>query len=248
VVVTLTLPAAGLGQFGQPIYPGYQGFVGNPDGSVTMVFQYFSHGRDPVTIPVGPGNAFTGIADRRQPTTFLPGNHEFICVLVVENREEAQKLRWTLAFPKEPSSTSLDPLNSEYMLTEREQTEAVRSVDFTRVQRGICLNKPPKVACNARRPPSVDGSDEGREIEEVPAKVGAEVSLFGSVDDEGLPRDTTVSTTWRQVSGPGKAEFVDPAAPRTKVTFDAPGTYELELEATDGELAATDRIRYVVSS
>ena len=33
-------------RIGQPVHPAYQGFVANDDGSVTMVFQYFSHGRD----------------------------------------------------------------------------------------------------------------------------------------------------------------------------------------------------------
>jgi len=246
-ILAVALSAAGLGQpYGQPIHPAYQGYVVNPDGSITMVFQYFSHGRDPVTIPVGPKNSFTGTADRNQPTTFLPGNHEFICVLVVENADEARALRWTIAFPEEASATSLDPLNSEYMLTERGQEEALRALDPEKAPRGICVNKPPRVSTNSRRPPSVDGSGE-REIQEVKAEVGKELALSGSVEDEGLPRDGEVVAIWRKVAGPGAAEFADASAPRTTVTFDAPGTYELELHATDGELEATDRIRVVVS-
>ena len=64
VTLAIVLPSPGLAQprFGQPIYPGYQGFLDNPDGSVTMVFQYFSHGRDSVTIPIGPRNQFTGLS------------------------------------------------------------------------------------------------------------------------------------------------------------------------------------------
>ena len=247
LVLAVLGPAAGAqSRYGQPIYPAYQGYVVNPDGSLTLVFQYFSHGRDPVTVPVGPGNSFTGIADRNQPTTFLPGNHEFICVMVVDDAEQAKALRWTIAFPEEPSSTTLDPLNSEYLLTERSQQEAQRDVDPAEAPRGVCLNKPPRVTTNSRRPPTVDGSAE-REIQEVKAELGKELALNGSVNDEGLPRDGAMTSTWSKVSGPGSAEFADPGSPRTTVTFDAGGTYELELRATDGELEASDRIRVVVS-
>ena len=247
-LVAVLLPAASAAQqhrFGQPIYPAYMGFLDNPDGSVTMVFQYFSHGRDTVTVPAGERNQFPGVADRNQPTTFEPGNHEFVCVMVVENREVAKTTRWTLAFPDAPSSTSLDPLNDEYKLTERSREEAKRALDPATAPRGMCVNKPPRVLPNIRRPPTADGSlHDG--IEEVTAQLGKELDLLGSAEDEGLPRGSSVTSTWRQASGPGKATFADPSKPRTKVSFDVAGTYELELHATDGTLESADRIRVVV--
>jgi hypothetical protein len=239
-------PGSAQPRFGQPIFPAYQGFVENADGSVTMVFQYFSHGRDPVEIPVGEQNGFTGVADRNQPTTFLPGNHEFVCVIVAESPEAAKAVRWGIAFPKDPIQTSADPLNSEYRLMERAQEEANRAVDLATAPRGVCLNKPPRVVTNTRRAVSVEGSSE-RGIEEIPAKLGQPLALTGSVEDEGLPRGSSVTSTWRQTSGPGKATFEDASSPRTKVTFDAPGTYELELHATDGALEHAERIRVAVA-
>ena len=71
-------------QRNQPIYPAYDGFVKNPDGSYTLAFGYFNHNRETVTIPPGTGNFFSPLpADRRQPTTFLPGQHRFQCPMVV---------------------------------------------------------------------------------------------------------------------------------------------------------------------
>lgn len=58
-------------QENQPIYPAYDGFLKNADGSFTLSFAYFSHNAEVVTVPPGPANTFApGAADRMQPTTF----------------------------------------------------------------------------------------------------------------------------------------------------------------------------------
>ena len=38
-------------QQNQPIYPVYDGYLKNPDGSYTLSFAYFSHNASDVTIP-----------------------------------------------------------------------------------------------------------------------------------------------------------------------------------------------------
>lgn len=242
VALALTSTLHAQPRFGQPIYPGYQGYVENPDGSLTVVFQYFSHGRDPVTIPVGPQNQFTGVADRNQPITFLPGNHEFVCVMVVENREALQALQWTVAFPEKPVGTSIDPLNLEYMLMARNQERANHAIDPPTAPRGVCLNKPPTVLAKPR-----SFSSENGENEELQATVGQDLTLKGSARDEGLPRGSAVTTTWAKISGPGEVTFADSGSPETSVTFGAAGTYELELSATDGERESSARVMVVVS-
>ena len=42
-----------LAQHNQPIYPVYDGFLKNPDGSYTLSFAYFSHNAEVVTVPPG---------------------------------------------------------------------------------------------------------------------------------------------------------------------------------------------------
>src|SRR5262245_17951503 len=60
-------------QQNQPIYPAYDGFTKNPDGSYTIAFAYFSHNAEAVTIPAGAGNVFAPTpGDRQQPTVFKP--------------------------------------------------------------------------------------------------------------------------------------------------------------------------------
>ena len=79
----LVTPAAHA-QEGQPIYPVYDGFLKNPDGSYTLSFAYFSHNAHVVTIAPGADNTFSpDPADRMHPTTFKPGHWRFQCVMVV---------------------------------------------------------------------------------------------------------------------------------------------------------------------
>ena len=82
--LVLLLARVAPAQQNQPIYPAYDGYVQNPDGSYTLSFAYFSHNAKPVTLPPSADNSFTpGPADRGQSTTFLPGHWRFQCVMVV---------------------------------------------------------------------------------------------------------------------------------------------------------------------
>lgn len=74
---------------------------------------------------------------------------------------------------------------------------------------------------------------------------GDPLLLSAVVFDDGLP-DGTVSIGWSRVSGPGTAQFGDPASAETDVTFDAAGTWVLQVEADDGEFASTDTLTVLV--
>ena len=69
---------------------------------------------------------------------------------------------------------------------------------------------------------------------------------FGSVSDEGLPRGGKLTVAWHQLSGPGTVTFTPTQTARTRATFSAPGTYELELSANDAELTSRTRINVTV--
>ena len=65
-------------QRNQPIYPVYDGFLKNPDGSYTLSFAYFSHNAEVVTIPPGADNSFAPEpGDRQQPTSSSRGTGGF---------------------------------------------------------------------------------------------------------------------------------------------------------------------------
>ncbi len=225
-------PAAA--QQNQPIYPAYDGFLKNADGSYTIAFAYFSHNAQVVTIPAGPDNAFSAVApDLGQPTTFQPGHWRFQCVMVV-GPEFDGKLSWNLNYAGRKTGTSQNMLQSNWFLVEG--AAELAKVDFRTVPRNVCLNRAPQV-----RVLGTNRAD-GRDVLAVVGAAGAQESLFGSVHDEGLPRGRALTTSWKQVSGPGAAKFEDPSRARTHVTYPVAGSYELELSASDGELSASRRV------
>jgi hypothetical protein len=219
-------------QTSQPIYPVYDGFLKNPDGSYTLSFAYFSHNADPVTIAPGASNSFgPAPADRMQPTVFKPGHWRFQCVMVMGPDFDG-KLRWSLTYAGTTTGTSERMLQSNWNLVEG--AAALGKIDYAKVPKGVCLNRPPTVrilGLTARRD----------EVPVMAAAVNEELNLFGSAHDEGLPRERALAAEWKVLNGPGRVTFAPPASARTKATFAAPGVYELELSATDGEF--TERVR-----
>lgn len=224
-------------QQNQPIYPAYDGFLKNPDGSYTLAFAYFSHNGDVVTIPPGANNVFTPApGDRMQPTTFKPGHWRFQCVMVV-GPEFDGKMKWTLTYAGVTTGTSERMLQSNWNLVEG--APALAKIDYAKVPKGICLNRPPAVrvlgvTARPNGPPPT-----------LTAALNDEVNLFGSAHDEGLPRGKGLVVEWKMLKGPGTVNFTIPGSARTKATFSAPGLYELELTATDSEF--TERTRLNVS-
>jgi len=74
-----------------------------------------------------------------------------------------------------------------------------------------------------------------------------QVTLLGSVSDDGLPTGSTLTTSWSKVSGLGTVTFGNLANPTTIATFSQAGTYVLQLAATDSALTTTDQVTITVN-
>jgi RHS repeat-associated protein len=72
------------------------------------------------------------------------------------------------------------------------------------------------------------------------------VSLNGTVSDDGLPQNGTLSVNWKMSSGPGTVSFANPATAATTAIFSVPGVYTLKLTASDGQLTRSDSIQVEV--
>jgi hypothetical protein len=233
----VALAAAASAQQNQPIYPVYDGFLKNPDGSYTLSFAYFSHNADPVTIAPGNTNSFAPTpGDRMQPTTFKPGHWRFQCVMVVPADFDG-KMRWTLTYGGVTTGTSERMLQSNWNLLEG--APALSKIDYAKVPKGVCLNQPPAV-----RVLGVTSRPDNPATLSVAAN--EELNLFGSAHDEGLPRGKGLVVEWKLLKGPGTVKFTIPGAARTKAIFSAPGLYERELSATDSEFTRTTRLNVKV--
>jgi len=229
------LIAASYAQRNQPIYPAYDGFLLNPDGSYTLAFAYFSHNAEVVTIPPGPNNSFTPTpGDRFQPTTFKPGHWRFQCVMVV-GPEFDGKMVWTLTYAGTTTGTSQRMMQSNWNLVEGAADLA--KIDYAKAPRGVCINRAPIVRILGLPVPAREAKPPVLTV-----AVNEELNLFGSIADEGLPRAAKLIVGWKQLNGPGPARFSNPDAARTKATFAAPGTYELELSASDSEFTSSTRV------
>jgi len=60
-------------------------------------------------------------------------------------------------------------------------------------------------------------------------------SLSGTLNNNGNP--ATVTTAWSKMSGPGAVAFGNAGALATTANFSAPGTYQLQLAANNGQAA-----------
>ena len=222
----------------EPVHAVYDGFLITDEGLHVLAFAYFSHNFEPVTVPVGPLNSFgPAPPDRQQATTFLPGHHRFQCVMVM-GPEFVGGLRWTVEHAGVVTTTSDDMLQYNWEFDAGSVRRALRDVEPAEAARGVCLNRSPIVRfLGLRGNPA-----------EVTTTVGAELKLFGSVSDEGLPRAGALVSRWRMLSGPGLVTFSAPDEPRTLASFDTPGAYELELWASDGEREGTNLVAVTVEA
>jgi len=73
-----------------------------------------------------------------------------------------------------------------------------------------------------------------------------QVSLDGTIEDDGLPEGFTVTSLWTRVSGEGSVDFADAPSVDTTATFSEAGEYVLQLTASDGELTTNDTVQITV--
>jgi len=240
LVLALAAGAGARAQPTQPIYVQYDGFVRNTNGTFTLSFGYFNQNNADVTIEPGDGNLFSPTpADRNQPITFLKGRHRFACSMVVDSSFDG-RLQWTLKFAGRTETTTAKALNPLYELELNSEKRAIASLDVAAAPKNVCVNRPPVVEIVN----PFGGPDASTKIA---AKVDQDVAVNARVEDDGLPRGSKVTAAWKKVSGPGNVTFSDAASPPTRVKFSAPGAYEIELTATDGEKSSTLKVSVTVS-
>ena len=92
------LPMAASRESGEPLYPVYEGWYTNPDGSFTLLFGYFNHNsKQTFDIPVGLDNRIEpGTVDQGQPTHFDPKRGWGVFTVRVPKDFGTKKVTWTL--------------------------------------------------------------------------------------------------------------------------------------------------------
>jgi hypothetical protein len=227
----------------QPIYLQYDGFVRNDDGTYTLSFGYFNMNNVDVTVQPGDANGFApSAADRNQPVRFVKGRHRFACSMVMDENFDG-KLQWTVKFAGKTSTTTAKLLDPLYELEHSSEEHATAGLDVANAPKNVCVNRGPSVRIGnpfAPPPGGPDGSMTG--------KVNQDVTLVSQIEDDGLPRGGALKIAWKKISGPGEVTFTDAAASSTRAKFGAPGKYEIELSATDGEKTSRTTVAVTVTA
>ena len=232
-------------QASNPIYLQYDGYVKNKDGTFTLSFGYFNMNHVDVRIQPGDDNTFVpGPADRNQPVLFLTGRHRFACTIVVP-RDFDGRLQWMVRFAGKTLTTTARTLDPLYELELNSETRATTGLDLTRAPKGVCVNRAP--AIQVINPlADVNAGADTLAATSFATRLDQELSLVGNVEDDGLPRDSKVTVSWKKNSGPGTVTFSDMSQPVTRVRFNEAGVYELELSATDTEHTNSVKIKVTV--
>lgn len=87
-----------LGNKNEAVFPYFEGWYTNPDGSATIMLGYYNRNTEQtIEVPIGPNNRIEpGGPDRGQPTNFLPRRQYGVFSIVVPKDFGNQKITWTL--------------------------------------------------------------------------------------------------------------------------------------------------------
>ena len=217
-----------------PVYPTYEGYRPNADGTFTLVFGYHSENSVAVDIEPGTENGFDpGPADRGQTTRFLPGRHRDVCVMVVGPEFQGRNLQWRIRWGANSNiTTDRGGPNPLYLLEEIGSAyRATTQIDTEMAPRGVCLNRPPSVRIATTHS----------------VTVGESLRLSARVSDDGLPRDSALQVTWIQRAGPAAIALERATSPSVELVFPTPGIYELEVSVDDGERSTSRPVAITVN-
>ena len=248
-------PLEPTGASGEAIWPAYESWSRNADGTLTLVMGYMNRNDEVLDIPIGENNNMgPGDPDKGQPTHFLPGRHIGVFSMRVTEAEAERKLTWAINVNNQPTEIAFwqnPPYFSDPLLD----------------------------SANGNTPPVLRVGPSGDEFSgptpEVVARytttVGTPLTLLASATDEPIagesrtsdadddderrrPRRAPLSVTWKVFRGPGEVTFdaeeidagdelthsfdeIAGGDTSTTVTFSEPGQYRLMVVGNDATIA-----------
>ena len=231
------------GSTGEAVWPAYEGWSRNADGSLTLLLGYYNRNAEVVEIPVGDDNRLgPDDIDKGQPTHFLPGRNWGVFSITVPEDRAGDRLTWTVRVNNQLSEIAFWANPAYY-------TDPF-------------LNR-----ANGNAPPVLRIGADGAGMQGPPhgiaatysTTVGEPLGLLATVTDRPPTiepeqrrgrRRPPVSLTWKKYRGPGGVTFAadgQDAGPElthafdevaggetlTTATFGAPGRYRLMATGND---------------
>jgi len=230
---------------GLTVYPAFEGWFQNADGTYTILIGYYNRNKKQILdVPIGPNNRIEpGGPDQGQPTHFLVGRGWGTTSIRVPKDFGDKKLVWTL-------TTNGKTVSVPFGLTKGYQIEPYLDAAmgnkppvFKFSENGEALTGPPKPLSAAPVLAGVVGepvtisawlTDDGHE--ETPTGGAAAAPPAGA---QAAPRRPRISATISKFRGPGDVTFADstPDVEKDRISttakFSMPGEYVIRIEGND---------------
>ena len=227
---------------GSNVYPAFEGWYKNDDGTFTLLIGYYNRNKKEVLdIPIGPENKIEpGGPDQGQPTHFEVGRGWGTIAIKVPKDFGDKKLLWTLTANGKTVSVPFGVVKGYQIEPFLDAAMGNKPPVIKFSETGTALTGPPPALSAA---PVVTGAvgeavaikywitDDGNEESPVAAGGGDAANPRAR-----RPRVTTTITKYR---GPGEIKFADntPAIEKdmvnTTATFSLPGEYIIRIEGND---------------
>jgi len=230
---------------GSNVYPAFEGWYKNDDGTFTLLIGYFNRNKKEVLdIPIGPENKIEpGGPDQGQPTHFEVGRGWGTIAIKVPKDFGDKKLVWTLTANGKTVTVPFGIVKGYQIEPFLDAAMGNKPPVIKFSETGKALTGPPAPLAEANVVSGVVGepvaikywiTDDGKD--ETPTAAGG-----GDAAAAANPRArrAPVTTTLTKYRGPGEIKFADstPAIEKnmvnTTATFSMPGDYIIRIEGND---------------
>ena len=233
---------------GSNVYPAFEGWYKNDDGTFTLLIGYYNRNKKEVLdIPIGPENKIEpGGPDQGQPTHFEVGRGWGTIAIKVPKDFGDKKLVWTITANGKTVSIPFGVVKGYQIEPFLDAAMGNKPPTIKFSETGLALQGPPAPLAQANVINGAVGesvaikywiTDDGNE--EPPTGGSAAAPPPAGAAPQGPPRRPRVSTTLTKYRGPGEIKFADNTPPiekemvNTTATFSLPGEYIIRVEGND---------------
>lgn len=236
---------------GSNVYPAYEGWYKNDDGTFTLLIGYYNRNKKEVLdIPIGPENKIEpGGPDQGQPTHFDVGRGWGTIAIRVPKDFGDKKLVWTLTANGKTVSIPFGVVKGYQIEPFLDAAMGNKPPVIKLTESGPALTGPPAPLSAAavlngvvNEPVTISYriTDDGNEETPTAAGGGTPPPAAAAVGAaQARPQRARISTTLTKYRGPGEVKFADSTPPvekdkaTTTATFSLPGEYLIRIEGND---------------
>lgn len=163
---------------GQPVWPAFEGWEKNADGTFNLVFGYMNDNwSEEIDAPIGPDNNLSpGPADQGQPTHFLPRRNRFIFRVKVPKDFGNKELVWSLT-SQGKTQKAYGSLRLDLLIEDIDIMSETGALGAGSSNPELRADKAPVV--------TIEGG------KKLTGKVGQPLTLTAIVTDDGVPKTRT---------------------------------------------------------